>query len=72
MLNMIRNYLKSNKIVLYKNKIKGITYTGILPLEYKDCFLSNNIVKQEDILDASIIDNMVNSKYILYIPKETS
>ena len=72
MLNMIRNYLKSNKIVLYKNKIKGVTYTGILPVEQKDYFLSSNIIKEDDILDASIIDDMVDKKYMQYIPKETS
>lgn len=72
MLNMIRNYLKSDKIYLYKNKVKGITYTGIVPKEYKDYFLSNNIIKEDDIVDISIIDDMIDKKYLQYIPKEIS
>lgn len=70
MLNMINNYIISRKIVLYKNRIKGTLYTGILPMEYKDFFLEQEIIKNEDILDDYNIKDMLKEKYLQYIPKE--
>lgn len=72
MLNMIRNYHVSGKIILYQNKIKGSSYTGILLLQFKDYFLANNIIKVEDILDISHIDKLISEKYMQYIPKESN
>lgn len=72
MLNIIRNYLISDKIILYQNKVKGMLNTGILPKEYEKYFISNGIIKKEDFLTISTIDNMINQKYLQYIPKENS
>lgn len=69
-LNMIKNYCDLKKAILYQNKISGITYTGILPSKYKDYFLEHNIIKEQDILDVSKIDTMIQEKYLQYIPKK--
>lgn len=70
-LNMIKIYCESGKVIIYQNKIKGNIYTGILPLKYKDYFLSHGIIKEQDILDMIQIKNMVEEKYLQYIPKES-
>lgn len=69
-LNMIKIYCESGKIILYKNRVKGETYTGILPVEHKDYFLDHEIIKKEDILDISKIEDLLRKKYLQYIPKD--
>lgn len=70
-LNMVKNYCESGKAILYQNKVKGNMYTGILPSKYKDYFLNKGIIKIQDILDISKIEQMVEEKYLQYIPKES-
>lgn len=69
-LNMIKNFYDSHQIALYKNIIKEELYTGILPLEYKDDFLSLNIIKETDIINFDI-DSLIKDKYSQYFPKES-
>lgn len=70
-LNMVKNYCESGKVILYQNKVKGSIYTGILPTKHKDYFLNHGIIKPQDILDISKINNLLRDKYLQYIPKES-
>lgn len=71
LLNMIKNYCESEKVILYPNKVRGIVYTGILPIKYKDYFLEHKIIKSQDILDISKIESLMEEKYSEYFPKES-
>ena len=71
-LNMVKSYCKSGKGIIYKNKVKGSTYTGVLPIKYKDYFLNNGIIKTQDILDIAKIEEMVKDKYLQYIPNRSN
>lgn len=68
-LNIVHEYLKSGKILIYKNKIKGTEFTGILPIEHKEYFLSNKIIKEGDIIKDDIIEKKIKQKYFEYITK---
>lgn len=70
-LNMVKSYCESDKAIIYQNKVKGNIYTGVLPIKYKDYFLHNGIIKIQDILDITKIEEMVTDKYLQYIPKES-
>lgn len=70
-LNMVKFYCESDKALIYQNKVKGNMYTGVLPIKYKDYFLNNGIIKTQDILDITKIEEMVKDKYLQYIPKES-
>lgn len=70
-LNMVKNYCESGKAILYQNKVKGNMYTGILPSKYKEYFLKNGFIKEQDILDNSKICLLMKEKYLHYIPKES-
>jgi uncharacterized LabA/DUF88 family protein len=70
-LNMVKNYCNTGKAILYQNRVKTTIYTGILPVKYKDYFLENGIIKSQDILDSSKIDELLENKYSQYIPKES-
>lgn len=72
LLNMIKNYYDSKKVVFYRNKVKGTLYTGILPLQYKEYFLRHGIIKNNDLVDGSKIDDLLEEKYLQYIPKESN
>ena len=68
---MVKNYCNTGKAILYQNRVKTTIYTGILPVKYKDYFLENGIIKSQDILDSSKIDELLENKYSQYIPKES-
>lgn len=70
-LNMVKIYCELGKAIIYQNKIRGSIYTGILPVKYKEYFLNHGIIKEQDILDITKIENMVEEKYLQYIPKES-
>lgn len=67
--NMIRNYHKENKILLYKTKVKSEEYTAILPIHLKEDFLSLGIINESSICKNFDIDLFVNKKYEEYFPK---
>lgn len=69
--NMIRNYFKEGKILLYTNKVKGETYIAILPIQYKDDFINSGIIREEIILDDFNIDAYVKEKYEEYFPRNS-
>lgn len=69
---MIKNYYDKGKVIFYKNKVKGVVYTGILPVEYKEDFLNLNIIRESDIYENFKIINMVQDKYYDYFPKENT
>ena len=71
LLNMIKNFYDSNKIVFYRNMVKGDPQTGILPLTFKEEFLNLNIIKETDIINNFDIDSLVRNKYLQYLPKES-
>lgn len=69
--NMIRNYYKKDKVLLYKSKIKNEEYTAILPKEYKEDFIVLGIIKEDSIYNDFDIDLFVNTKYEEYFPKSS-
>lgn len=71
LLNMIKNFYDSNKIVFYRNMVKSDPQTGILPLTFKEEFLNLNIIKETDIINNFDIDSLVRNKYLQYLPKES-
>lgn len=68
LLNMIKNYCGSKKIVLYHNNVKGETRVAILPTECKEEFINLKIINESDIIENYDVDALVKEKYSQYLP----